>query len=741
MNPNKIRETLPALLNDKNERTLTLSPMDYHFAAPAETDTVEASLPLSHYLWVLKRYLWNILGFIAVCLIATLVICLRITPVYESTATVDIDRRIPTAILGQEATQASMNDSDQFISTQMKLVQSDGVLRPVDLQYHLRQIENSAAGGMKPATEDAPVKLKNLVVTRPPNTYLLNISYRSTSPKLSADAANAIARSFLEHTYSIRYDASSSLSSFMERQLEELKAKMERSSGSLAAFERELNVVNPEAKTDILSARLLQLNTDFTSAQSSRIGKEAARDSVGTGTPQALAASSQGEVIRRLSDKLNDVQQKFAETRILYGEKHPEYQKVAAQVAVLRGQLEEAQTAVAERVGAEYLEAKGREGMLAAAVAVSKVEFDRVNSRSFEYQGVKREAEADRKLYEELVRRIKEAEINAGFQSSSIRIADLARPNDVPFFPRIPLIMMAALVLSTLFAIAASVFADMLGTAVRDPDQISKLTKTPVIGTLPHINAWRGRMGALSPGAPDSQRLLNPQDDKDAAFRGYDEAIRTLRDTICLSDFDRRLRSVMLTSSLPSEGKSTIATHLAIASAQMGSKTLLIDGDLRRPSIHRRFNESSNVGLSDVLVNGANWRDLLIHPPGFENLTLLLAGPPYMRASDSIGTLAAVMEEARGEYDRVILDAPPLLGFPEPLRMSVLSDCVLVVALSGKTNRKALASTIATLRRVRANVLGVILNETRGDSGTGYYYSYHRNKYYAPSESTQGQPA
>jgi capsular exopolysaccharide synthesis family protein len=736
MNP----ENLPMIISDKRERTFTL-PLEYNLAAPAaaaESDTVEASLPLSHYLWVLKRYRWNILGFITVCLIATFVASLRITPIYESTATVDIDRRIPTAILGQEATQASTNDSDQFISTQMKLVQSDGVLRPVDRLFNLRKIENSIAGGMKAEAEDAPVKLKNLVVTRPPNTYLLNISYRSTSPKLAADAANAIAKSFLEHTYAIRYEASSGLSAFMERQLEELKAKMERSSASLAAFERAMNVVNPEAKTDILSARLLQLNTDFTAAQSSRIGKEAARDSVGTGTQQALAASSQGEAIKRLSDKLNEVQQKFAETRILFGENHPEYQKAAAQIDVLRRQLEEARTDVAQRVGVEYQEAKGREGMLAAAVAASKLEFDRVNSRSFEYQGVKREAEADRKLYEELVRRIKEAEINAGFQSSSIRIADLARPNDVPFFPRIPLIMMAALVLSSMFAIAASVFADMLGTAVRDPDQISRLTKTPVIGTLPHINAWRGRMGVMSPGAREAQQMLPVRNGKEAIFSGYDEAIRTLRDTICLSDFDQRLRSVMLTSSVPSEGKSTIATHLAIASSQMGSRTLLIDGDLRRPSIHRGFNVPSNEGLSDVLVNGAKWRDLLVKPEGFQNLTLLLAGPPYMRASDSIGTLAALMEEARGEYDRVILDAPPLLGFPEPLRMAVLSDCVLVVALSGKTNRKALASTIATLRRVRANVLGVILNETRGDSGTGYYYSYHRNKYYAPSPAAGG---
>lgn len=710
-------------------------------APAADPEMVQASLPLSHYLWVLNRYRWRILGFIVVVLIATFIVSVRMTKVYESIATVDIDRRIPTEILGAGASQLSTNDSDQFISTQMKLVQSDGVLRPVARKYNLRQLESAASGNMNAEAEDAPVKLRNLKVTRPPNTYLLNIGYRSTDPKLAAEAANAIARSFLEHTYDIRFQASHSLSRFMERQLEELRAKMERSIGALAQFERELNVINPEAKTTILSARLLQLNADFTAAQTIRVGKEAARDSVNSGKSQALAATSQGEALKRLTEKLDDVQQKFAETGIVFGENHPEYRKGAAQIVELRRQMDASRASFAQRVDLEYQEAKERERMLAAAVAQSKTEFDRVNSKSFEYQGVKREAEGDKKLYDELVRRIKEAEINAGFQSSSIRIADLARPNHNAVFPRTSLNMLVALLLASLLAVAASIVADMLGTAVQDPDQVARLTNTQVIGTLPQIKAWRGRLGALSPIAEGPQRLLQTDANRSNAFNGYDEAIRTLRDTISLSDFDRRLRSVMLTSSVPSEGKSTIATHLAIANAQMGLKTLLIDGDLRRPSIHRRFKVASSAGLSDVLEKGANWRDLLIHPPGFENLTILPAGPAYLRVADSIARLAALMEEACPEYDRVILDAPPLLGFPEPLRMSTLSDCVLVVVLAGKTNRKALASTVATLRRVRANVLGVVMNETRADLGTGYYYPDRRAYYYATAESTAGIPA
>ena len=209
---------------------------------------------------------------------------------------------MPTGVLGQEAMQSATNDADQFLATQVKLIQSDSVLRPVAQRYKLLEAEGAdAQGTVKPAdAEDAPVVLKKLKVSRPPNTYLLLISYRSPDPRLAADVANAIAQSYLEHTYNIRYRSSASLSAFMEKQLEELKAKMERSSAALAQFERELNVINPEEKTSILSARLLQLNTEYTNAQADRVRKEAAYKSVRGGTLEAVQVSTQGESLGKI---------------------------------------------------------------------------------------------------------------------------------------------------------------------------------------------------------------------------------------------------------------------------------------------------------------------------------------------------------------------------------------------------------------------------------------------------------
>jgi capsular exopolysaccharide synthesis family protein len=187
----------------------------------------------------------------------------------------------------------------------------------------------------------------------------------------------------------------------------------------------------------------------------------------------------------------------------------------------------------------------------------------------------------------------------------------------------------------------------------------------------------------------------------------------------------------MVTSSGPSEGKSTTAAHLALAHAQQGRRTLLIDGDLRRPSIHRRFDIPSTQGLSNVLTSGIPWRSVVVRPEGLPNLEILPAGPPSRRAADLVGAeLTALLEDACSEYDLVVLDSPPLLGFPEPLQMAASVDGVLAVALAGQTNRKALGSAINTLKRLRANTVGVVLNDVRANSGDGYYYYHYHPKYY-----------
>ncbi|MBK5291198.1 MAG: polysaccharide biosynthesis tyrosine autokinase [Acidobacteriia bacterium] len=713
----------------------------------SDSEAEPPSVPLSHYLWVFKRHRWKMMAFVAACVAATLVISSRITPIYESTATVDVDRQTPQGVIGQEAIRSSVNDSDQFLATQIKLIQSDAVLRPVAGKYELLKREGqipgiptgaaASSGSRLPSTrpQDAPVLLKQLKVARPPNTYLLLISYRSPEPQLAADVANAISNSYLEHTYNIRIRASASLSSFMEKQLEELRAKMDSSSLALSQFERELNVINPEEKTNIITARLLQLNTEYTNAQAERVRRESVRNSVEAGTLEAAQASLQGEDLRKLSDRLNEAMESFAQVQVHFGSNHPEHRKASAQVAELQRSIDRTRQNIMARIEIEFQQSTSRESMLNKAVSEAKAEFDRINARSSEYNSLKREAEADKKLYEELVRKIKEAGINAGFQNSSIRLADMARPGFVPVFPNIQLNGMLAFLISSLLAFGAAMLSDVLDTTIRDPEQVTRTLNTEVIGNLPSVKTWRGRLGPVLSDASGNALVLNG-DAGDQAISGYEEAVRTLRNSILLSDVDRRIRTLLVTSASPSEGKSTTAAHLALAHAEQGRRTLLIDGDLRRPSVHRRFNIQASRGLSNVLTAECSWRELLVSPELVPDLHILPAGPPSRRASDLIGRgLEEVLAEAYGDYDLIILDSPPLLGFAEPLQMATIVDGVIVVTRAGQTNRKVVATALATLRRLRANVIGVILNEVHKEMSDSYYYYGHYNKYY----QAQGQ--
>jgi len=707
------------------------------FAVPMpETELESSSVPFSHYLWILKRHLWAIAAFVIACVSATVIISSRLEPVYESTVTVDIDRQSPTGVVGQESTQSTLHDSDQFMATQIKMIQSDSVLRPVAENYELReregQLEDLGSHTLLDA-EEAPIVLKNLKVTRPPNTYLLQISYRSTDPHLASDVANDVAKSYLEHTYNIRIRSSANMSTFMERQLAELKAKMERSGMALSQFEKELNVINPEEKTSILSSRLLQLNTEYTGAQAERVRKEAAHNSVSKGSLEAAQVSSQGEDLRALMSRQNQARERFAEVQAHFGSNHPEYRKADAHLTEVQLLLNQTQQNIGRRIRIEYEEAVSRERMLAHTIAKTKSEFDRLNARSYEYQALKREAEGDKDLYEELVRKIKEAGINASFQNSNIRIADAARPALKPVFPNTPLNAVLAFVLSMLLAIGAAILSDMLDSTVRDPEQVARTMNTEVVGSLPSVKVWKGRLG-LAPANPNQKSLVPTGDVTNQSVSGYEEAVRTLRNSILLTDFDRRVRSMLVTSATPSEGKSTTAAHLAISHAEQGNKTLLIDGDLRRPSVHRRFKISGVLGLSNVLVAEHSWKDLLQTSEQIPNLSILPAGPPSRRASDLVGQgLAELLEEAAIEFDLVILDAPPLLGFAEPLQMATAVDGVLVVAKAGQTDRHAIASVVATLHRLRANVIGVVLNEVRKEMSNSYYYYNHYGKYYRPA--------
>lgn len=737
----------------------------------SEFEATQPSISPSHYWLVVWRQKWKILFFVAVAMLATYLISSRLTPVYEATAKIDVDRAVPTGVVGQEATQANANeDSDAFMATQMEILQSDAVLRPVAERYDLLEKENQVDGRSAEKTRrknDAPVALRALKVTRPINTYLLNVSYRSTDPQLAADVANGIAQSYLEHTFDIRVKSSGAQGAFMQTQLDDLKARMERSSKALATFEQQLNVINPEDKTNILSARLLQLNTDYTKAQSDRIAKEAAMKAADGGTVAEAMVADQGQDLSRLQERLNTAKQHLADVAAVYGPNHAEYRKAKSELDEVQRQFEELHTNVAARASADYKKALDNEEMLRRQVQSTKAEYDLLNSKSFEYQQLKRDADADKALYSDLERRIREATINSGFRNSSIRIADSARPPDVPVFPNKKLNLLLAFLGASIIGICGSIVADVMDHTIRDPEQAARALDTSVLGTLPTVKEMRRLTsgGSNMPGGPTGyvegidefstpayenlklirynaeeaarkagkkkglMKITNPGSD---AISSYEEAIRTLRHSILLPDLDRTMKSILITSATPAEGKSTAIIHLGIAHAEQGKRTLIIDADLRRPSIHKKLGISGTLGLSNVLLGEFQWREVILKMEQWPNLEVIPSGMVSRRASDLVGSMMLdILHEASREYDLILVDAPPLLGFAEAMQVAKAVDGVVVMARAGQTSKRAVATVLATLKRLRANVVGLVLNEVTKGNANGYYYYNDYRKYYA----------
>src|SRR5246127_1725206 len=295
---------------------------------------------------------------------------------------------------------------------------------------------------------------------------------------------------------------------------------------------------------------------------------------------------------------------------------------------------------------------------------------------------------------------------------SLIRLADVARPALYPSFPKTTLNALLALLGSTIIGLSIIFLMDALDTTVVDSEHLQRELRVPLLPSLP-VGRFTTGMLPLQELPADPDARFNGSSAKEALAApnaAFDEAIRTLRSSILLSaGLEHHPRSILVTSASPGEGKSTIALYLAAAHSQQQRRTLLIDGDMRRPVI--KVGVSNDRGLSDVVNGAMHWKEAVQTPYAYPDLDILSAGPSSRRVADRIGmVLRSILDEAEREYDLVVIDSPPLLGFAEPLEIAALADSVIIVARAGRTNRSAVASVVEQLKRVRANIIGIVLN-------------------------------
>ncbi len=391
-------------------------------------------LPLSHYTWLFRTHFVKMFAFVLLAVLATAFVTVRLTPIYESIATLYIDRSAEKDIVGKDnESSANSSDDDAFLASQIRILQSDSVVRPLAEKYNLlereKQIDPTRDDPAKVARiRSAPIVLKGLRIIRPPSTFILQIAYRSADPAIATDVANGIADSYIAHIYDIRFKSTETLSKFLSIQQDQLRAKMETSAARLAALEKELQVVDPQEKTNVLSARLLELNTEYAKTEGQRAQAESLYNSLNSGSLEAALGSSQSEELRNIIKRLHEEQQRFADIKARYGPNYPEYARLQSTVAELEGQVKSTVQLLAKQAQTEFERTRDQEALIRKDVEDTKAQYDQLNLRSFEYQRAKQEAEADRTLYEELVKKIREGQINAGFKNDMVRVADPARP-------------------------------------------------------------------------------------------------------------------------------------------------------------------------------------------------------------------------------------------------------------------------------------------------------------------------
>ncbi len=681
---------------------------------PRLSDPADFQRPLTFYGAILRRH-WEMIAVISIALTAMVALGCALAPaVNVGSALIAIDRQAMPETVGSDHLMTT--GDDQFMATQLSLLQADTIVRPVAEHYNLLEREHQLrryffwhySREKEAAIRNAPIVLKHLKVDRNPNTYLLTITYRDTNPQVAANVANAIADSYLREIFETRTKEAGRLTSSMERQLIDLKQKMESTHNALMVYQRDLGTADPEQKTSVLVARLQALNTENSVAEADRIAKEAVYREAKDGSLPEVEVSSQSTDLSKDVEKLQVAKANLALVAATYGDQHPEYHKAAAQVEEANAALDESRRNVATRIGVDYRQTLVRERMLSAAVAETKQQVDDLTSQSFDYLQLKHDADTAETVYEDLFAKIKQSGINSELQNNIIRLADSARPAAKSVFPNWPMIIGCCMVLFLLASAAYFVSAELTDVTAKEIEPLEEALGISVVCALPEVTDMHLR---LALGTEGMRFAGNRWRSMQGGF--FDEGIRHLRGYLMLSTQSHVPKSVLVTSAFPGEGKSTLALSLAMANAEQGKRTLLIDGDLRQPVIERLVRLDPDAGLAAVLAQTTHWRTAVRAVPARPNLFVLGSGLPLPLAVALIGPqMRGILAQAIKEFDLVVLDSPPLLGCAETLELAAATDVTVLAVRSGHTPMKALGATVETLRRINVPIAGIVLNES-----------------------------
>jgi len=713
---------------------------------------------LYDYLLILRKHQWLILSFMLAVVSITAIGTFRTRPVYIATARIEIDRE-NSNILPFQNTDDYMVDLENYIETQSKILTSEtlalqtirsGVLSSqTDFASDPTASDAFATGSlanMKPPPELGAF-LASLSVKRVPNSRLMDISFESTSPLQAAQIVNAHIKNFIEQNFQSRYEATTRASTWLTDQLNELKIRVEKAEDARIAYERQNQIWALDGdKQNVTTQRLSDLNKQLTDAQSERMRKQSLFEFAKAGDLDSVPQIRDNPAVQDLLRKRSDVNNQYADALNQYGPNFPKVQRLQAQLKELDAAADKEKKAVIARLESEYREARLREELLTKALDQQKTEVNQMSERMVQYSILKREAEANKALYDGLLTKLKEAGISAGLRSSNIRVVDPAMVPTYPARPAKTRNIVLSFVIGLVGGIGLALLREYMDNTVKSPDDIEALVRLPSLAVVPAFSESNGDRprskllkGASSNGHEKRIELVAQHLPKSQ----MSEAFRALRTALLLSQADHPPQVILVTSALPREGKTTAAANLAVTLAQLGDRTLLIDADLRKPGIGRLLSLGSGkyAGLSSYLAGVSSLDLVTIQHPAIPNLSAIPTGPLPPNPADLLSShkLTEAIAELRTKFKFIVIDSPPIMAATDAVILSVKADGVLLVVRSGETPKEAFTRTRDLLLSVKCHLLGVVLNAV-DSSAPDYYYSYRYYPYsegYGPQEHSE----
>jgi succinoglycan biosynthesis transport protein ExoP len=711
---------------------------------------------LREYMRVLIKRRWMVAAVVAGIFMVVAIASLRQTPIYEAKSQIVINKADPNLFTFKDSMPVMDYYDQSDLDTEVRILQSDllalQVIRQLNLDRrpefggHSEKQANLVADPLQTDSNRTSALLAgfrgNLHVTLIPNTRIIEIYFTSTDPQLAASAVNTLAATYVEQNFKTKFESTMQASDWLSKQLVDLQMKVETSQEKLVRYQKEHEILGIDEKQNIITEKLAEVNKEMTMAESDRMQKEAVYRQTQSNDPVAVSAAIVSDSVgggtgagSTLLDKLREQQVslriQIAELSTQFGPSYPKIAQLNNQVKEIDRQLQSETNKAVDHLKGQYLAALQRENMLHDSFEKQKQEANKLNESAIEYSILKRDLDSNRTLYEGLLEKLKEAGVTAGLRSNNFRIIDAARVPTSPSEPNIPRNLSFALVLGVISGIGLAFLLENMDNTVRTPEQAQAISGLPSLGMIPlgsksAHNGATGKRLALTASKEVVETVTQVRPQSQMA-----ESYRALRTSLLLSNLGAPPKVIMVTSALPQEGKTTTSINTAIVLAQKGVRVLLVDADLRRPSIHKTLGMGPRSGLSNVLTGSATAQQTITTSPILPNLFIMPAGTPPPNPAELLASsnMRDLLAELRQQFDHIVIDTPPTLSVTDAVVLSPRADATILVIRSGQTTKQALRRARDILTQVNAHVAGVLLNAVDLTSPDYYYYYEYQGKY------------